>query len=243
MSNNEKIAELRKTAESHRQWANHCLSIERNGWLAAAVECDNRADQLQQESDVKIHINKFVRRQTAASAFSHWTISDDELLARIHAGMPSAKPGYRDGVILVPVDPNGFFSGLVRLKEGDKLIGEFKARRPGEEPRKQTYAMNAEKIPAKSVYIVLYNHAVLAEGKENETDADYEIVSVNASPEVEETPITSSTLIANHYNLSGGTSTKMSDAEFVVALGKSIEFWKDKALACPQEVRDAVVGK
>ena len=184
-----------------------------------------------------IHITKFVRRQTPASAFSHWTLSDEELLARVQAGLPSAKPGYREGVILVPVTPDGFFSGLVRLKEGDRLIGEFKARRAGEEPRKTTYALDAEKIPAQSVYVVLYAHAVLLEGKENETDSDYEIVSVNASPVEEETPITSSALIANQFGLSGGTATKLSDADFVAMLKKSVEFWKDKALACPEELR------
>jgi hypothetical protein len=188
-----------------------------------------------------IHITSFVRRQTPQSGFSHWTISDDELISRVVAGLPNAKRGYRDGVLLVPVKPDGFFAGLVKLKDGDKLVGEYKARRPGEDPRKSTYALDGVKMPAVSVYVVLYAHDVLAEKNENETDAAFEVVSVNANVTEEEAPIPTGALIANHFGLSGGTNTNMTDSEFVALLRKSVEFWKDKALACPQELKpDAV---
>lgn len=189
-----------------------------------------------------IHITKFVRRQTPQSGFSHWTISDDELISRVVEGLPNAKRGYRDGVLLVPVKPDGFFAGIVQLKPGDKLVGEYKARREGEDPRKSTYALDGVKMPAVSVYVVLYAHDVLTEKNENETDADFEIVSVNANVTEEEAPIPTGALIANHLGLSGGTDTKMTDSEFVALLRKSMEFWKDKALACPQELKDAVVA-
>ena len=188
-----------------------------------------------------IHISKFVRRQTPQSGFSHWTLSDEELLARIQAGFPAAKQGYRDGVLLVPVDPNGFFTGVCQLKEGDKLVGEYKARKEGEDPRKSSYVVGGEKLPAKSVEIVLYRHDVLVEGKENETDLDFEVVSVNGSPTEEATPIPTGALIANHLRLSGGTDTRMTDSEFVALLRKSVEFWKDKANACPKELKDSII--
>lgn len=187
---------------------------------------------------MKIHITSFVRRQTAESGFSHWIHSDESLIKLVTDALPNAKPGYREGVLLVPVNPIGFYSSVTELKEGDVLVGEYVARRPGEDPRKSSYALKGEKMPAMSVYIVLYSHAVLAEGKENETDADYEIVSVNASPTEEEAPIPTGALIANHLGLSGGTATKMTDSEFVAMLRKSMEFWKDKALACPAELRN-----
>lgn len=186
---------------------------------------------------MNIHITSFVRRQTPESAYSHWTVSDEELLARVSSNFEKAVPGYRDGVILVPVDPVGFYSGIVKLQEGDKLVGEYKARQPGEDPRKSSFALRGEKIAAKSVYIVLYRHDVLAEKNEHETDADYEIVSVNASPTEEEVPIPTGALIANHLGLSGGTDTKMTDTEFVALLRKSMEFWKDKALAAPEHLK------
>lgn len=187
---------------------------------------------------MSIHISKFVRRQTAASGFSHWTISDEELLARLERNFNNWKPGYREGVILVPVEPDGFFSSIVNLKEGDVLVGEYKARKAGETPRKSTGALKGEKIPAKRVDIVLYNHDVLKETGENETDCTWEIVSVNASPTLEETPIPTGALIANHLQLSGGTATNMTDTEFVALLRKSVEFWGDKSNIAPEHLRN-----
>ena len=183
-----------------------------------------------------IHITGFVRRQTPESGFSHWIHSDESLIKLVQEGLPNAKQGYRAGVLLVPVNPIGFYSGVMQLEEGDILAGEYVARREGEEPRKSSYALSGEKMPALSAYIVLYSHAVLAEGKENETEADYEIVSVNASPTAEEAPIATDALIANHLGLSGGTATNMTDSEFVALLRKSVEFWKDKALAAPVDL-------
>ena len=190
-----------------------------------------------------IHINNFVRRQTPQSGFSHWTISDEELLSRIQANFDKATVGYRPGVLLVPIEPNGFFSSTVLLREGDKLVGEYVARQAGEEPRKSTYVISnrfgesVEKIEAVHVDVVLYSHNVLAENKENDTDADYEIISINASPTDEEVPIPTGALIANHFQLSGGTDTKMSDVEFVELLRKSVMYWKDKSLACPKHLK------
>jgi hypothetical protein len=176
-----------------------------------------------------IAINTFARRQTVESPFSHWLHSDETLLKLVHANFGKAKQGYREGVLLVPVEPDGFFSSVVQLKAGDKLQGEFKARREGEEPRKTLHA-SGDKIAAKSVEVVLYSNALLAASKDNTTDADWEVISVNASPEEGEAPIQPDTLIANHFQLSGGTATNMSDSEFVDALRKSVLYWKDKAL-------------
>jgi len=190
-----------------------------------------------------IHISNFVRRQTVQSGFSHWTLTDEELLARIQANFDKAKPGYRPDVLLVPIEPDGFFSSTVLLREGDKFVGEYVARKAGEDPRKSTYVVSnslgepVEKIEAVRVDVVLYSHAALAENNENDTDADYEIISVNASATDEEAPIPTGALIANHLQLSGGTSTKMTDTEFVELLRKSVMYWKDKSLACPEHLK------
>jgi hypothetical protein len=134
----------------------------------------------------------------------------------------------------VPIPPSDFFSSTVLLKDGDKLVGEYKARKAGEEPRKSTFVVGGQKMPAKRVDVVLYAHHVLAENKENDTDADFEIVSINASPDEIEQPIPTGALIANHFGLSGGTSTQMTDGEFVALLRKSVLYWKDKAQAAPK---------
>lgn len=181
-----------------------------------------------------VHISKFVRRQTAESPYSHWTIDDATLIARVvrSASIGWCKPGYRDGVMLVQIPVDGLYSSVTQLKEGDLLIGQYLPRQKGEEPRKSSFVIG-DKTPAKRVDVVLYSHAVLAENNEQDSDADYEIISVNASPTNEEIPLSVGTLIANHFELSGGTSTKMNDSEFVSALRNSVMFWKDKALVAP----------
>jgi hypothetical protein len=42
------------------------------------------------------------------------------------------------------------------------------------------------------------------------------------------------TLIANHFELSGGTATKMTDSEFVASLKESVMYWKDKVMVQPK---------
>lgn len=176
-----------------------------------------------------VAFNSLVRRQTADSPFSHWTISDDDLIEMVLEGIRKIryKPGYRDGVILVPINPDGFFSSVITLQNGDKLHGEYKARREGETPRMSMYA-TGNKMPAKSVDVVLYTHEVL--GADASTEATYEIVSVNASPEIGDAPIQPNTLMHNHFGSDGGTATNMTNDEFVAALKVSFEYWKDKAL-------------
>lgn len=182
-----------------------------------------------------IGISDFVRRQTPESQFSHYIGSDDRLLESVCENFDKAKPGYRDGVVLVPVSPTGFFSSVVALKEGDVLQGVFQPRQEGEEPRKKTWVVGGKKIPAQSVDIVLYRLDVLQENDEQTPglDATWEIISINASPTEGEMPIPTGALIANHFQLSGGTATNLTNDEFVELLRKSVEFWKDKALAAP----------
>lgn len=152
-----------------------------------------------------IFINSFIRRQTESSPFSHWILSDNELIQRIQDNFDNQTRGYRDGVILVQIPPEGFFS------------------------RKSTHVIG-NKSPAKRVDVVLYHHNVLIEKQENESDKEWEIICVNACPTDEPSPIPPDTLIANHFELSGGTKTNMSDSEFINALKESVNYWKDKAL-------------
>jgi len=177
--------------------------------------------------------SNFVRRQTKDSPFSYTVLPDEEVLRLLAESFAKAKPGYRDGVCLVPVEPEGFFSGTVLLKEGDKLAGSYVARRPGETPRKQIGVVGGTKLPAKAVEIVLYSHAVLEEDKDANTGADWEIVSINATTCTGKEPMPVGTLLANHFHVhgsnDGGTNTGMTDAELVAALKVSFEYWRDKA--------------
>jgi hypothetical protein len=178
---------------------------------------------------MKVAVSPFVRRQTADSSFSHYEGSWESLLALTEQNLDKAKQGYRLGVLLVPVPANDFYCGFITLKNGDVLVGNYTPRIEGEDPRKHLYAFG-KKTPAKSVMIVLYAHDVLSENNEQSCEAEYEIISINASSTDKEVPMPVGTLIANHFNFSGGTSTKMTNDEFVASLKESAIFWKDKAL-------------
>lgn len=185
-----------------------------------------------------IAVSEFVTRQTRNSRFSHYEGDWDAVLALVKEHFGAAATGYRDGVVLVPVPPEGYRCGVVFLQEGDKFSGTYEARREGEEPRKEVGVIAREgqvKLKAKSVNIVLYRHDVLAEDDGRSSNAEWEIISVNASPEEGEMPIHPGTLMANHFQLSGGTKTNMSNDEFVEALRKSVHYWKDKSLLLPAE--------
>ncbi len=208
---------------------------------------------------MKIIASQFVRRQTAASAFSHFDGTWDEVVRLTEASMANAVAGYRDGVMLVRIpDPTGFFTSTCRLVPGDSLSGEFRARAPGEKPRKSVRASARPKTPARRVDIVLYRADVLAESDEGTkfctacragfedhdcglyqvlTDADWEIISANSSLEDYPEPQSVGTIMANHFHVpgsnDGGTSTHLTDQEFVARLRESHAYWADKALASP----------
>lgn len=192
-----------------------------------------------------VAFSAFVRRQTPTSGFSHTTLSEEEVLRRIRANWDKRQPGYRDGVVLVPVEPDGFYTPIVTLKEGDKLAGVYAPRKAGEEPRKRVFLDLREeekasrKSPAVRVDIVLYHADVLAEDNGNtmvERDgirqpiAEWEIISINASPTIEAVPMTVGTLLANHFHISGGTATNMTAEQLVEKLRESFLYWKDKAM-------------
>jgi hypothetical protein len=195
---------------------------------------------------MKIIANTFVKRQTPESSFSHYD-GDFESVARLTKDniFENRYEGYREGVVLVTVPPENFYSGIVQLESGDTLKGEFSPRRDGEEPRKHIVAhcrtrqdafletSGCVKLPAKSVQIVLYASTVLAEDGDNELppqEGNWEIISINASPLPSEVPINPMTLMHNHFGSDGGTDTHLSDKDFVIMLREGFEFWKDKAM-------------
>jgi hypothetical protein len=173
-------------------------------------------------------VNAFARRQTPESGFSHFGGTECELLAIVEENFGNANPGYRDGVVLVPVPPEGFFSGVTTLTAGQKMVGTFESRRDGEAPRKQLRAAEGAKLPAAAVDIVLYRNDVL--GSDATTEATWEVISINARPTAEPEPIHPETLLHNHFGSSGGTETGMTDAELCHQLRESFLYWKDKAM-------------
>jgi hypothetical protein len=186
----------------------------------------------------KIIVNRFAERQTADSRFSHFEGTHEELLGRVTKCFTMMRPGYRQGVVLVPVSPVGFFSGVVTLSDGDRLTGVYESRKVGEDPRKFVVT-SAEKQPAQAAEIVLYSSEVLAEDGDNELPPEpgnWEVISINASPSADkEIPIAPHVLMHNHFGSSGGTATNLSDTEFVALLREGFEYWKDKAMCGGEE--------
>ena len=183
-------------------------------------------------------VNPFVLRQTAESPFSHFAGDGGwgTIVARAIAAMAAGatKPGYRDGVLEVIIDPTDVMSGVVVLTDGAELVGTYKPRRVGETPRKEIRAKGAHKMPAATASVILYRTDVLAENGDNilpMSAGGWEIVSLNASPVEGDIPIDPMTLMHNHFGSDGGTATGMSDSEFVSALRRGFEFWKNKAMA------------
>ena len=185
------------------------------------------------ETKLKIVVNDFVKRQTKESRFSHFAGTWDELASMTMGCWENQSPGYRAGVVLVQVPARRFFSGITQLIEGDHLVGGFEPRRKGETPRKFVTSVGAQKLSAQHVDVVLYASEVLAEDGDNQLPphpGNWEIISVNASPTKDAPPIEPLVLMHNHFGSVGGTSTGLSDKEFVVMLQESFYFWKDKAM-------------
>jgi hypothetical protein len=200
---------------------------------------------------VEVAVNPFALRYTKDSPYSYYDGSMEEVLKLVkkawqeHTGMLEAawenpsvyretvKEGFRDGIILITVPSQNFYSGIAQLNEGDELIGEFKPRKEGEIPRKQIGAKGANKVPAAQTEIILYRSDVLAEDGDNTLESskdNWEIIMIKASPVEGKEPQNPESLCANHLHEDGGTDSKMTDAEFVEALRVSREFWRDKAM-------------
>jgi hypothetical protein len=178
---------------------------------------------------MKIKASQFVKRQTPQSEFSHYNGSWEEVEQLVEDHFDQAKPGYRDGVILVNVPPAGFFSSLVKMTADLELETVFAPRREGEPPYQKTIAYG-KKSPATAVTIVLYQKEVLEQDELNTADltgADWEIVSVNAHClEVDEIPMHPLTMARNQFadrpEGQGGTKANYSADQFA----ESILFWQ-----------------
>lgn len=174
---------------------------------------------------VSIAINEFVKRQTKNSRFSYFDGSWDELVEIVKKNFDGYLPGYRDGVILVPVPSNQFYTSVCKIEKDSVLETRFEARREGEEPTRATVIKNGKKAPAKFVNVVLYKHDVLSENNENSTNAEWEIISINASI-VKNEPMHPMAMARNMLNKTGGTKAEYTGQQFAEALW----FWKDYAM-------------
>ena len=194
----------------------------------------------------KIVIGNFLRETFIAKNLQHFAVNgqntadivqlatEHELIRRVHSGlsMGMAREGYREGVYLVKIDPQGFKMRTRELSKGDYLFGQYKPRVEGETPRKKVSVLHVGEAPeAKFVDAVLYATRVLQESPASDADptADYEIVTFLPKDIDEDEPMETEVLLANHYKFDGGTDTKMSPEEFEKVLAKSVKYWSNRA--------------
>ncbi len=175
-----------------------------------------------------IGLNSFVLRQTPESKYSHFSGSFEELEKLVAEHFCNAIPGKRDGIVLVPVPAEEFFSGVVSVTPTTRLQTKFEARQEIEDGYMQTIALGSEKLSATVVEIVVYGRAtLLEEGKDAvSTECDWEIVSILARPTIDPEPMTPVAMARNFFGLPGGTKTTYTAEEFASA----ILYWSKHAM-------------
>lgn len=171
----------------------------------------------------KIGVNNFVLRQTPEAPYSHYDGPWEEVVSMVVVYFGRAKPGYKPGVLLVPLPPDRFFSSTILITPETELRAVLQARRDFEAKYVSVRAKGG-KSPAKFVFVVLYSKEVL--GVEATTDAEWEIISINARETEEEEPMDPMTMARNFLELPGGTKGDFTADQFA----KSIVYWSARAL-------------
>jgi hypothetical protein len=172
-------------------------------------------------------ISEFFRQNS-----KHVKISESNLLECIARGFPDRRRGYREGVVLVPIQAHYHgnavcTSDIVPIEETDVVVGQYTPRVKGEEPRMKLNTVRVGDAPdAAFVDVVLYSREVLQEGGEDHTGADWDVIAVLGRPTISDVPMDPWTMMSNHFQVSGGTATHWSAHEFQEALRESFLFWR-----------------
>jgi hypothetical protein len=176
----------------------------------------------------EIKTSDFVKRQTKESRFSHTDLSWDELATLTACYMWNSVEGYKDGVKLVKVPSEGFYSAVANVSDVVDWEEVFEARQEGEVPVRTRVGIVEKKPNAAHVDIVLYRCDVLAEDVDyvKEGDHEWEIISINARLTDKPHPIPPITMARNFLTMKGGTKAEYSAEEFA----ESIWFWNSHCL-------------
>jgi len=174
-----------------------------------------------------IGLNEFVKRQVKGSRFSYYDGTFDELVKLCNDEFKTTENlSGGDGVVLLDVPADKFYSGLVEITDTTTLQASFIKRQENEAPYINVNAVDEEFTPAKSVTIVLYTYDRLRLNNEQSTECEMEIICINANPTVESTPMTPLTMARNFLDLEGGTKSVYTAEEFA----KAIVYWSNHAM-------------
>jgi hypothetical protein len=194
-----------------KEWLEKIGKDDYTGCISAGGLYEQRLD----EKKKLVGISEFVKRQTKESQFTnfdgtweeleqllnHWWRSDDII---------SFKQGYRDGVTIISVNPNRFYTYTdFPMFEGMKMSCEW-AKIPGREhesAKLQTKILEPKNV-CKFVDIILYRKDVLEEDGDSVTGAMCDVVSINGRLTEEPKPMDPMTIVRNWKHLPGGTEMK-----------------------------------
>lgn len=179
-----------------------------------------------------VGINTFVRRQIKASGKTYSKLSFTEIAKHAQKRLEDGiyKKGYRDGVILIPVDKSlvkKFICPIVKINSNTKIKSTIKRRRVNEKLYISTKAMNGQPLEIGDVDLILYRHDVLNETNECETKNEWELIAFIGIPKVlKELPMGPVTMMRNQLELPGGTKALYTSEEWA----NSVNFWQKYAL-------------
>ena len=185
---------------------------------------------------MNIAVSNFVRRQVKGSGKTYSLSLSFEEIAKYAEKKVSEKDfrdGYREGVILVDVDYSivkDFICPYVKIKDTTIFETRFVQRQPEEEAYLQTRALNGDLLETGKVDLILYRHDVLKENKEHSTQAEWELISMNAIPlGIKKIPNGPVTMMRNQLNIKGGTNANFTSEEWA----ESVHFWQQYAALKP----------
>ena len=180
-----------------------------------------------------VKVNEFVYRQIKGSGKTYANGLSFEQIAQHAQGQLAKgryKTGYRDGVVLAHTEKNllhHFICPIVKINENIQLRAQIVRRRDKESPYIQIRALNGSPLVTGNVDLILYHHDILNETNEQTTDADWELISFNATPEgIKDMPMGPVTMMRNQLQCTGGTKGYY-DAEM---WAKSVKFWQEYAV-------------
>lgn len=168
-------------------------------------------------------------RHVYGSGFSFFKIPEEAVINRVDAAWQSRFPGTGetglDRKILVPVNPEGFFTSIAPLQEGMPVRAQVTRRQNGEDFYVETFIdpyeakhLGIEPQAAKRCNIVCYSaEALLENGGARTTNEPWEIVAVLAS-DIEIESMEPLTMARNFLEKVGGTKSIYTAQEFAEAI-------------------------
>ena len=186
--------------------------------------------------DFNVTVNDFVLRQTKESGKTYTDLEFSGLAkyASNQLKIGNYRRGYRDGVILVPVENDmvhHFYCPFVKIDSSTKLIARFVKRRPEEKSYIQIRAESGNICTTGKVDLILYHNNVLKESDEHTEGSEWELISFHAIPiGVNEMPMGPVTMMRNQLELVGGTKGTYSSDEWA----ESVKFWQKYAILEPK---------